>query len=290
LIDGNLETFEKKHILVISGEPRVLAEIKLELMDHFDISIAATSAAALAAMEMYEMSVIVIYICENRKKAFSVFAEIFDLAKSKSIPIIFLTGKGNDEDEIAAFAVGAVDYSARRQGTTKALVDRIRLRINSSEYEKKFLADERIPHSGSSALGNVLVNKTILVADDIELNRDIIAAMLSEIQGLTVEFAADGKEAVEKFKKNPNLYSLILMDVHMPVMDGLEATKAIRHLNCENAREIPIIAATANVEEKEIELCLKAGMNDYIEKPVAFDKIMNAAAEHCFVNSIGSKA
>jgi len=126
-----------------------------------------------------------------------------------------------------------------------------------------------------------LVNKTILVADDVELNRDIIKTILSVIEGLKVEFASDGKEAVEKFEKDPNLYSFILMDVQMPVMDGLEATRTIRRLSCENAREIPIIAVTASVDEKEIELCLKAGMNDILEKPIIYDKILTVVAEHC---------
>jgi len=247
-------------------------------MDHFDISIAATSAAALTTMEMYEVSAIVIYIHENREMAFSVFADIFDLAKSKNIPIKFLTEKGNDEDEIAAFEMGAVDYSARRRGTTRALVDRIKLRINASEYEKNVLS--------KNAPGAILHNKTILVAEDVEINRDIVAAILSEVDGLTVEFAADGKEVVDKFEKSPNRYTLILMDVQMPVMNGLEATKAIRRLKCENAREIPIIAATADVEEKEIQLCLEAGMNDYIEKPIDYEKILAVAAEHCRGNQV----
>jgi len=264
---------DKKHILIISGEPRILAEIKLELIDHFDISIAATSAAALTAMEMYEISAILIYICQKREMAFSVFADIFDTAKSKNIPIKFLAEKGNDADEIAAFKIGAVDYSTRRHGTTKALIERIGLRISANQHNKSIL-------SGSTS-GAVLHNKTILVAEDVELNRDIVEAMLSEVDGLTVEFAVNGKEAVEKFEKAPNLYALILMDVQMPVMDGLEATKAIRRLTCENAREIPIIAATADVEEKEIKLCLEAGMNDYIEKPIVFEKILAAAAEYC---------
>jgi len=80
------------------------------------------------------------------------------------------------------------------------------------------------------------------------------------------------------------------MDVQMPVMNGLDATKIIRRLNYENAREIPIIAATADVDEKEIKLCLEAGMNDYIQKPMTYEKILTAAAEHCPVYSIGNKS
>ena len=278
---------ENKHILIISAEPRVLAEIKSELMDHFEISIAGTSAAALTAMEMYDVSAIIIYIYDKRETAFSVFTDIFDSASSRNIPIKFLTEKGNDEDETAAFEVGAVDYSVRRRATTKALVERIRLRINASERGKKQLNKKNM-HSDGNIESTFLNNKTILVAEDVELNRDIVAAMLDEVNGLTVDFAVNGREAVEKFEKSPNLYTLILMDVHMPVMDGLEATKAIRRLKCENAREIPIIAATADVGEKEIKLCLEAGMNDYIEKPISYEKIIAAAIEHCQFNRTGS--
>jgi len=275
---------EKKHILIISEEPRVLAELKSELTDHFDISITATSTAALAAMEIYEMSAIVIYIYENRKMAFSIFTEIFGFAKSKNIPITFLTERGNDDDENTAFAMGAVDYSAKRPGTADALINRIKLRINSSENEKKLISSNEGLSSGENAPEMVLVNKTILVADDVELNRDIIKTVLSGIEGLTVEFASNGKEAVDKFSKAPNLYSLILMDVQMPVMDGLEATRAIRRLSCENAREIPIIAVTASADEKEIELCLRAGMNDILVKPVSYENIIAVAAGHCNKN------
>ena len=278
---------DKKHILIISREPRILAEIKSELMDHFDISIAATSTAALCVMEMYEISAIIIYISENREMGFSVFNDISDLAKRKNIPVIFLSERGSDDDENTAFALGAIDYSARRSGTTKALIDRIRLRIKANEYEKKHLS-QNILSSGSSAFESILINKTILVADDVELNRDIISVMLSGIQGLTVEFATNGKEAVEKFAENPGLYFFVLMDVQMPVMDGLEATKAIRRLPFENAREVPIIAATADVQEKEIKLCLEAGMNDSIKKPVSYDEILAAAAKHCLITGSNS--
>jgi len=279
---------EKKHILIVSEEPRVLAELKSELTDHFDISITATSSAALAAMEIYEMSAIVIYIFENRKMAFSIFNDIFGFAKSKNIPITFLTERGNDEDENTAFAMGAVDYSAKRPGTSNALVNRIKLRINSSENEKKLINSHDSLSSGEDAPETFLVNKTILVADDIELNRDIIETLLSGIEGLTVTSASNGKEAVEIFEKEPDLYSLILMDVQMPVMDGLEATKTIRRLSCEKAREIPIIAITASADENEIELCLKAGMNDVLEKPISYEKILAVAAEYCNPNKMSN--
>ena len=273
---------QKKHILIVSGEPRILAEIKTELIAYFDISIAATSELAFSALETNRVAAVVICIGENREKAFSVFNGIFDSVRIKNIPTIFLAEKGNDDDETTAFAMGAVDYSTRRRGTINALSNRIHLRINASEYEKRVLAGEVSPDSfDNAAPETILAGKTILVVEDVELNREIVAGMLFHIEGLTVDLACDGKEAVEKFKENPELYSLILMDVQMPVMDGLAATKAIRGLNCGNARVVPVIALTASSDEAEIEKCLKAGMNDFLEKPMAYDKFLVLVAEHC---------
>jgi len=280
--DVATNTSPKKHVLVVSGEPRILAEIKIELMAYFNISIAATSDLALNALEMNEVAAVVICIGESREKAFSVFNSIFDFVTSRNIPIIFLAEKGNDDDETTAFAMGAVDYSTRRRGTVNALSNRINLRINASEYQKRVLAGEITKDSFDDvAPETILVGKTVLVVEDMELNREIVAAMLSSIDGLTVDLACDGKEAVDKFKENPDLYSLILMDVQMPVMNGMEATKAIRSLDCENARNVPVIALTATTDEAEIELCLKAGMDDFLEKPMPFDKFLVMAAEHC---------
>jgi len=272
--------FGKKRVLIVSGEPRILAEIKMELMEHFDVSIAASGDAATSALEMNSMAAVVIYIPESCEKAFSVFADISGFVNKKKIPVIFLAEKGNDEDENAAFMVGAVDYSTRRHGTLNALISRIKLRIKASEYEKQLLSGESASSSVPADLEAVLNNKTILVVDDLELNRYIIYDMFSEIEGLTLEFAGDGREAVDKFAEEPNRYSLILMDVQMPGMDGLEATRTIRSLSCERAREIPIIAVTGGVEEREIELCLEAGMDDFIEKPMSYDKLLAVIAEH----------
>ena len=251
-------------------------------MDHFEISISAESDAALAALKMFEMSAVIIYISESGEKSFSVFNAIFESVKSKHIPIIFLAEKGNNDDENNAFAMGAIDYSTRRQETTKSLINRINLRISASEYERRFLKTKNADHSLDSDPEAIFIGKTILVVDDLEINREIIAAMLSHIKGLIFEFAVNGKEAVEKYSNNPGLYSLILMDIQMPEMDGLAATKAIRSCNtCENARKIPIIAMTAGVSEDEITLCLEAGMDNFLEKPMDYEKLLAVAAEHC---------
>ncbi len=108
---------------------------------------------------------------------------------------------------------------------------------------------------------------TILVAEDMDFNREVLSKYL-EKTGVTIDFAFNGKIAVDKFKKNPDKYTLIFMDINMPEMNGDEAAKIIRALDIKKAKEIPIIAMTADVFKEDIDKCLAAGMNDHIPKPV----------------------
>ena len=272
---------DKKHVLIISGEPLILAEIKMDLMSDFDISIAASSDFALTALGSYDVSAVVVCIGKSREKAFSDFNSVLKLVKDKRIPIILLAEKGNDDDETAAFEMGAVDYSARRRGAMKALIQRINLRISASEKEQMLLAGGEVSASSDRTPEVVLAGKAIILADDVELNREIVGIMLSDIDDLTIDMACNGKEVVELFKASPDRYSLILMDVHMPEMDGLEATRVIRGLDFGNARTIPIVALTADTEEAETRVCLNAGMNASVEKPVSYERLVSVCAKLC---------
>jgi CheY-like chemotaxis protein len=107
----------------------------------------------------------------------------------------------------------------------------------------------------------------ILVAEDVEINREILSTVLEET-GISIDFAQNGTSAVSMFQAHPNKYDLILMDVNMPERDGYEATRAIRALELTQAKNICIIAMTANVFSEDIEKCLAAGMNDHIGKPI----------------------
>lgn len=111
-------------------------------------------------------------------------------------------------------------------------------------------------------------NNRILLVEDNALNREISETLL-EMEGLLVETAENGKIAVEKFRvSEPGAYGLIFMDIRMPVMNGLEATKQIRALPREDASRIPIIAMTANAFQEEEKEALEAGINGYLTKPV----------------------
>ena len=113
----------------------------------------------------------------------------------------------------------------------------------------------------------------ILLAEDVDVNREIVVALLEPTM-VHIECAVNGIEAVEMYKKSPDKYNMIFMDLQMPVMDGLEATQCIRSLDFPNAKTIPIVAMTANVFREDIEKCISAGMNDHIGKPIDIDAVI----------------
>jgi signal transduction histidine kinase len=142
---------------------------------------------------------------------------------------------------------------------------------------------------------------TVLIAEDIDINREIIFALL-ETTGITIDFAENGKLAVSMFAEQPGKYNLILVDVHMPEMNGDEATRAIRAFEAEMQKEktsrmnfaegktqndnrnlhkqIPIIAMTADVFQEDIEKYRSAGMNDHITKPIVPDALYAILKKH----------
>ena len=128
--------------------------------------------------------------------------------------------------------------------------------------------------SAPTALADIPLNSTILVVDDNYINRLLAGKVLGK-WGIKVDFAENGEMALAKVQKIP--YDLILMDLQMPVMDGLEATRAIRKLSGDYYRKIPIIALTASIVSKEKMKIFECGMNDFVMKPfipaVLYEKI-----------------
>jgi len=119
----------------------------------------------------------------------------------------------------------------------------------------------------------------ILVAEDFPLNQDVVRLMLQDSQFQPV-FANNGREAVDMFKKNPNNFAAILMDISMPVMDGYEAAELIHaHQTRSGQPLIPIIALTGHALKHDREKCLEASMHDYLTKPVKQDDLLKTLCQ-----------
>ncbi len=156
-------------------------------------------------------------------------------------------------------------------------------KINLTEFEgfiAKPLFKSRLyqtlgKYAGHSSVQNALSKETkstfadrrILVAEDIDINWEIVKEALDS-EGIWADNAENGKVCVEKFCDSPEgYYDLILMDIRMPVMNGMEATKEIRKLNRKD-KNLPIIAMTANAFSEDVQQCLDCGMNGHIAKPI----------------------
>lgn len=122
---------------------------------------------------------------------------------------------------------------------------------------------------------NALAGKKILLCEDNTLNQEIAAAMLRKY-GVVVATAENGEECLKMYQGSaPHEYDAILMDLRMPIMNGFEATRAIRNMEREDAQEIPIVAMTADVFEESIRTAEEAGMNEYITKPINAEELFS---------------
>ena len=145
-------------------------------------------------------------------------------------------------------------------------------RIAGAANEEKL--QERLPVSQVAALASPA---RILVVEDNPVNQKVVTAVLRK-RGFSIDLASDGQEAIGKLKSAAAGYDLVLMDVQMPVLDGLEATRIIRKEA--QWKELPIIAMTAHAMNGDKERCLAAGMNGYISKPVHPAHLLNTVDEY----------
>jgi signal transduction histidine kinase/ActR/RegA family two-component response regulator len=125
--------------------------------------------------------------------------------------------------------------------------------------------------------------KRMLLAEDVEINREILMSLL-EHTGLIIESAENGQQALDMVTKDPERFDIIFMDVQMPKMDGLEATRLIRRFlgtqNSVHCKELPIVALSANVFKDDIQACLNAGMNAHLGKPLDIEKILTTLRKY----------
>ena len=188
-------------------------------------------------------------------------------AVGNEVPIIILTAYDWTDIEEEAKSAGITAFCAKP--------------LFMSDLKSALLAANHLIEKNEQVAEWTLADfggKRVLLVEDNELNREIAEAILEET-GFLVEAAPDGTDAVEMMKRaEEGYYDVILMDVQMPVMNGYEATRAIRALHREDVKKLPIIAMTANAMDEDKEAALKSGMNAHIAKPISVDFFISVLA------------
>ena len=224
-------------------------------------------------------------ICDEKEKAslyFSVQDDGIGIEEEKQ-KLIFQNFEQADESEIA-----------RRQGTglglaiSRRLIHMMDSEINlESELHKgsnfsftlklKYLENvEGVKDSSEKSLD--LKEKHILIVEDNELNMEIIHTILDKYEA-KIEEAYDGQQALEKIRQSKEgEYDLILMDIMMPVMDGLEAAREIRKLPRNDCKTLPIVAMSANAFDEDVKKSLASGMDAHLSKPINMEQLEKTLA------------
>ena len=141
------------------------------------------------------------------------------------------------------------------------------------------LSTEDVEDDSMFGLDETFPGRCILLAEDVEINREIVQAILEPTE-IKIDCAVNGTEVVRMFLEDPNRYDLIFMDLQMPEMNGLEATRHIRAIGSPKAKKVPIIAMTANVFKEDIEICIESGMNAHIGKPLVLGEVMEILRQY----------
>ncbi len=191
-------------------------------------------------------------------------------AVGEDTPIIILTAYDWTDIEAEAKEAGVTAFCAKP--------------LFMSDLKASLLAannkDLKAEESGRAWTKTDYSGKRLLLVEDNELNREIAEVILTEA-GFMIESAPDGTDAVAMVEKSAEgYYNAVLMDVQMPVMNGYEATKAIRAMRREDVKTLPIIAMTANAMEDDKEAALKSGMNAHIAKPLDIELLMSVLRQY----------
>ena len=271
---AEIDNFRAKdmHVLVVDDDPIACEHARLVLDESGVNTDICTDGKE--ALEMLE-------ICHAKHEPYNLVLldwkmpemDGIDVAKeirkrySNETTVIILTAYNWDEIMDEALHIGVDSFLAKPLFASSVIDEFLRIARRNSM------------HTAGEKRRADLNGRKILLAEDFIINAEIVREIMA-IRGATVEHAENGKIVLEMFEKSaPGYYDAILMDVRMPEMDGLEATKAIRALERADAKTIPIVAMTANAFDEDVQRSLQAGMNAHLSKPVESDHLYKTLEE-----------
>lgn len=265
-------SFDGMRVLVVDDNPTSRHIICDMLSDmHFAVSTAESGLDALRQIEeeRRHFSLILLDWKMPEMDGIECAQKIRSMGLLSPPAIIIITAYGRDEVRVNAENIG-VDGFLLKPVNRSVLFDTIVDTLGIAHIQKN---SGHMP-SEASLLPTGLHGLRALLAEDNEINQQVAREILEEV-GLVVDIANDGEEAVKKIESEK--YAVVLMDVQMPGMDGLEATRRIRKQK--KFESLPIIAMTANAMAEDRAVCLAAGMNDHVGKPVVPEKLFHVLME-----------
>lgn len=260
------EALQGLNVLIVDDNHSNLHVLAEMLCDHVgEIELALSAEIALLKVQEVTYDLFLIDVQMPDKDGFSLVREMKNNAAIAKVPIIMLTSSGQRGEASLSKKLGISGY-LMKPISLPDLLKAIRAVIgvhDSGEIGKPLVTRHM--------LRETMPGMRILLAEDDEINKMFALALL-EGSNFHVTVVSNGQEALDHY--NDNKYDLILMDLQMPVMDGLQATEAIREQERKSKMHQPIIAMTAHAMEGDRQRCLDAGMDGYVAKPIQIDALM----------------
>jgi CheY-like chemotaxis protein len=263
------EDTEKIRILAVDDDPDVLVFFRNSAMQ-----IGIECDTALGSLEALSL------IAKNG--SYSMYFVDWDMPDINGIEFTRTINEDGDKNTVIIMASvtdwDTIHESAQEAGITQFISKPLFMTALADCVKEYLGVTEKIEDKTQNESIIDLEGHSILLVEDVDINREIVLSLL-EPTNLAIDCAENGAIAVQMFFENPT-YEMIFMDLQMPEMDGYTATRNIRASDIEWAKDIPIVAMTANVFKEDVEKCLAAGMNDHIGKPLDFNEVIGMLKKH----------
>ncbi len=254
--------YENLNILVIDDDPVILKYFN-KIMGQFGIS-CDTVIDGEMAIEKVKLSI-------SQNNIYNIIFTDYQMEGLNGIETIKAI-KEIVSDSINVIMISISEWSFIEKEASKVGINKFLPKplFRSAVFKviDEIIDNKAINYDNSLPKTHSLDKVRILFAEDNHINQEIVISLL-EHTGIIIECVENGEEAVKALKENPDKYNVILMDIQMPVMDGIEATKIIRGFS-----SVPIIALTANAFKEDVEICKAAGMNDHVMKPIDINDLI----------------